>query len=184
MNMRAPLNATRVLTRDGVFTDDHWPAVTAGLDVNGGDVSDTEAVLLPLKDYLAPPRAAAHGVWLAPTDDPTLLAPHFASVPLIAVQFPKFADGRGYSIAHLLRRLGYAGDLRAIGEVLVDQLFMLKRVGFSSFALRADQNEDDARAALARYSTSYQGAFEEPLPAYRRGRNEEGKVAHSLEVDR
>jgi uncharacterized protein (DUF934 family) len=184
MNTLATLNATRVLTRDGVFTDDHWPVVTAGVEANSVEVGDTEAVLLPLPAYLAQPQAAAHGVWLAPTDDPTVLAPHFASVPLIAVQFPKFADGRGYSIAHVLRRLGYAGDLRAIGEVLIDQLFMLKRVGFSSFALRADQGEDDARAALARYSTAYQGAFDEPLPAYRRGRSVDGKLAHSLESDR
>lgn len=168
MNAPAPLPATRVLTRDGVFTDDHWPVVSA--DGEAGDVGDTEAVLLPLKIYLAQPQAAAHGVWLAPSDEPSALQPHFACVPLIAVQFPKFADGRGYSIAHLLRRLGYAGDLRAIGEVLVDQLFMLKRVGFSSFALRADQNENDARAALNRYTAAYQGAFESPLPAYRRGR--------------
>ncbi len=174
MNAPAPLNATRVLTRDGVFTDDHWPVVGAVGEV--GEVGDTEAVLLPLKTYLAQPQAAAHGVWLAPTDDPAALVPHFACVPLIAVQFPKFADGRGFSIAHLLRRLGYAGDLRAIGEVLIDQLFMLKRVGFSSFALRADQNEDDARAALERYSTAYQGAIDSPLPAYRRGRIPGGTV--------
>lgn len=167
-----PTTPPRVLTRDGIFTDDHWPVVSS-LECADTEVADTEAVLLPLQVYLSQPQAAAHGVWLAPTDDPAALVPHLAGVPLVAVQFPKLADGRGYSIAHLLRARGYAGDLRAIGEVLIDQLFMLKRVGFSSFALRADQSEDDARAALHRYSAAYQGAFDQPLPAFRRGRSVE-----------
>jgi uncharacterized protein (DUF934 family) len=167
-----PTTPSRVLTRDGIFTDDHWP-VASSLECADKEVADTEAVLLPLQVYVSQPQAAAHGVWLAPTDDPAALVPHLAGVPLVAVQFPKLADGRGYSIAHLLRRHGYAGDLRAIGEVLIDQLFMLKRVGFSSFALRADQSEGDARAALHRYSATYQGAFDQPLPAFRRGRSVE-----------
>jgi uncharacterized protein (DUF934 family) len=157
----------RMLTRDGVFTADAWPVVEA-------DAADTEAdpALLPLASYLARPQPAAHGVWLAPTDDPAALGPYLGAVPLVAVQFPKFADGRGYSIAAVLRRLGYRGDLRAIGEVLVDQLFMLKRAGFTSFALRADQPDDAARAALRRYSEAYQAAWEIDLPPYRRGRGE------------
>lgn len=159
------LQATRVLTRDGVCTDDPWPLVEAA-----ADVADTEAVLLPLVAYLAQPQPTAHGVWLAPTEEPAALAPYLGSVPIVAVHFPKFADGRGYSLAHLIRRLGFGGDLRAVGEVLIDQLFMLKRVGFSSFVVRADQDESDARAALTRYSNAYQGAYDLPLPAYRRGR--------------
>jgi uncharacterized protein (DUF934 family) len=155
----------RVLTRDGVFTDDAWPVLESG-----GEADDTDPALLPLAAYLAQPQPAAHGVWLAPTDDPSALAPHLAAVPLVAVQFPKFSDGRGYSIAAQLRRSGYRGDLRAIGEVLVDQLFMLKRVGFTSFSLRGDQGEDDARAALVRYSDAYQPAYDIDQPPYRRGR--------------
>ena len=155
----------RVLTRDGIFTDDPWPVLT-----NDAETGDADAALLPLAVYLAQEQPAAHGVWLAPTDDATVLAPHFDAVPLVAVQFPKIADGRGYSLAALLRRRGYRGDLRAIGEVLIDQLYMLKRVGFTSFALRADQSEDDALVALHRYSDAYQGAYEVKVPPYRRGR--------------
>jgi uncharacterized protein (DUF934 family) len=159
----------RVLTRDGVFTDDDWPVLAAEAAADA-EADDAEPVLLPLGAYLAQAQPAAHGVWLAPTDEPGALDPHLASVPLIAVLFPKFADGRGYSIAARLRRRGYRGDLRAIGEVLIDQLFMLKRVGFTSFALRADQSADDARAALQRHSDAYQAAYDIDLPAYRRGR--------------
>ena len=154
----------RVLSRDGAFTADNWPV----LDDAAAD--GLEPALLPLARYLAQSQPASHGVWLAPTDDPTLLTPYVATVPLIAVQFPKFTDGRGFSIAALVRRLGYRGDLRAIGEVLIDQLFALKRVGFSSFALRADQSEADARVALNRFSDAYQAAWVIDEPPYRRGR--------------
>ena len=87
------------------------------------------------------------GVWLAPTDDPGTVAEDLAALAVVAVDFPKFTDGRGYSIARLLRdRYGYTGELRAIGDVLRDQLFALAECGFDAFALRADR---DAAAALA-----------------------------------
>jgi uncharacterized protein (DUF934 family) len=85
------------------------------------------------------------------------------------VQFPKFGDGRGFSTAALLRnRHGWRGELRAIGDVLRDQLFFMKRVGFDSFALRADRNVEEAVASLSDFSDSYQGSVEPHLPAYRR----------------
>jgi uncharacterized protein (DUF934 family) len=85
------------------------------------------------------------------------------------VQFPKFGDGRGFSTAALLRtRHGWRGELRAIGDVLRDQLFFMKRVGFDSFALRADRNIDEAVASLLDFSDSYQGSVEPALPAFRR----------------
>src|SRR5205085_11558437 len=69
-------------------------------------------------------RATPVGVWLAPADDPADLAADAAALPLVAVQFPKFTDGRGYSTAVLLRtRYGYRGELRAFGDVGRDQLF-------------------------------------------------------------
>ena len=78
--------------------------------------------------------------WRRP-DDPAALVPHLDAVPLVAIDFPVFNDGRGYSTAAVLRsRYRYRGDLRAIGDVLIDQLFFLRRVGFTSFPLRADQD--------------------------------------------
>lgn len=167
-----------VLTRDGIWTSDEWRVLrnqgNPGEDVldssDGSDASaETEEVLLPLPLYLAQPQSAAHGVWLAPTDNPIELRPHLQSVPLIAIDFPVFTDGRGYSIASTLRnRLHYSGDLRAIGDILIDQLFFLRRVGFSSFALRGDQNRAAAVKALHTFSEVYQAAADQPLPAFRR----------------
>lgn len=137
------------------------------LTAEGGWIDDGRA-LPPLDQYLAQPQPAQAGVRLAPTDDPATLQPFLDSLRLIAVEFPKFTDGRGYSIAALLRRCGYRGDLRAVGDVLVDQVFFMKRVGFTSFALRADQDPVAARRALTRFSDGYQGAHDQPLPAYRR----------------
>ncbi|MFX7739746.1 DUF934 domain-containing protein, partial [Acinetobacter baumannii] len=75
------------------------------------------------------------------------------SFKVVAVDFPKFADGRGYSIAYNLRaRLGYTGELRAIGDVLRDQLFYMQRVGFDAFAVRADKNIHDAVKGLTDFS--------------------------------
>jgi uncharacterized protein (DUF934 family) len=88
---------------------------------------------------------------------------------VIAVNFPKFADGRGYSIARLLReRLGYKNELRAIGDVLLDQLQFMKRCGFDRFVLRADKNAEEAARCLSFFSQSYQAATDTDLPLFRR----------------
>jgi uncharacterized protein (DUF934 family) len=117
--------------------------------------------------YLA--RGLPLGVWLEGADDPALLATDLHRIALIAIRFPKFADGRGYSSAALLRtRYGFKGELRAIGDVLRDQLFYLKRVGFDAFAVRADKDIHDAAKALADFSVTYQGSVDQPLPLFRR----------------
>jgi uncharacterized protein (DUF934 family) len=97
------------------------------------------------------------GVWLAPADDPLALADDVASLPVIAVDFPSFTDGRGYSSARLLReRLGYRGELRAIGDIQRDQLYYLSQVGFDAFAVREDRDVDAALESLRDFSDGYQ----------------------------
>lgn len=114
-------------------------------------------------------RRDAVGVWLDPADDPAALAPWLAALPLVAVRFPRFTDGRGYSSAVLLRtRLGYRGELRAFGDVGRDQLFYLKRCGFDSFALAAHRDPHAALASLAPFSIRYQASVDDPLPLFRR----------------
>ena len=77
--------------------------------------------------------------------------------PLIAIDFPAFTDGRGYTLARLLReRHGYQGEIRAIGDVLIDQLFYMTRCGFDALALRDDQPLEDAMRWLKPFSVSYQ----------------------------
>ena len=109
------------------------------------------------------------GVWLDGSDDVSVLADAIATIPLIAINFPKFTDGRGYSAASLLRtRYGFKGELRAIGDVLRDQLFYLQRVGFNAFAVRADKDIADALNALKDFSETYQASTIDPIPLFRR----------------
>ena len=114
-------------------------------------------------------RNAPVGVWLKPEDDPQEIAADLERLALVAVQFPKFADGRGYSTAYLLRqRLGYRGELRAFGDVGRDQLFYLARVGFDSFRLADHRDPADALAAFNDFSVRYQGSVDDPTPLFRR----------------
>lgn len=88
---------------------------------------------------------------------------------LIALQFPKWVDGRAYSQAHLLRsRYGFQGEIRAIGEVLVDMLPLLQRTGFDAVVLRADQSREAAERALAFFPGFYQGDVQEHRPRFAR----------------
>lgn len=132
------------------------------------------AVIVPLAVWLAQRETlksrADVGVWLASSDRPeTLGADEIATLPVIGVDFPKFADGRGYTIAYLLReRLGFKGELRAIGDVLRDQLYYMQRVGFDAFAVREDKNINDALKALSDFSENYQASVDQHQPLFRR----------------
>ena len=108
------------------------------------------------------------GVWLAPEDDPAALRGDFDALALIAVHFAKFTDGRGYSAGVLLRRYGYRGELRAIGDVGRDQLLYLARCGFASFGLRPGEDAEAALDAVMRFSVRYQGCVDDPVPLFRR----------------
>jgi uncharacterized protein (DUF934 family) len=114
------------------------------------------------------------GVWLASSERPEELKGELDNFRVIAVDFPKFADGRGYSIAYNLRaRLGYTGELRAIGDVLRDQLFYMRRVGFDAFAVREDKNIHDALKGLTDFSETYQSSWDQKNPLFRRAKRSE-----------
>ena len=122
------------------------------------------------------PDDARVGVRLEPSDDPAELAPDLPRLQRVAIHFPRFADGRGYSSAVLLRtRFGYRGELRAVGDVGRDQLFHLKRCGFDSFALPAHRDPHAALASLADFSLRYQGSVDDPQPLFRKRL---GEAAH------
>ncbi|MBC7767257.1 MAG: phosphoadenylyl-sulfate reductase [Phycisphaerales bacterium] len=153
------------------------PAPTPAKPANAGH-GDVRKKIVPVVKPPAGPSATAWegGVYLSmqqwrdgaeqggaillqPADDVRALADRLDSAALIAVDFHRIGDGRGYSHAFMLReRLNYRGRLRALGAVTADQLFALARVGFDSFALRADQSAETALAALNTFSVPYQGA--------------------------
>ena len=130
-------------------------------------------IIVPLKVWQAQratlQNRAERGVWLASNERPEELKGEVEKFDVIAVDFPKFADGRGYSIAYNLRaRLGYVGELRAIGDVLRDQMFYMQRVGFDAFAPRPDKNIHDALKGLTDFSETYQTSLDQKLPLFRR----------------
>ena len=96
------------------------------------------------------------GVRFESDQDPLEDQPLVLALPLIALDFPKFADGRPYSFARKLRRLGFTGQLRATGDVLRDQLLYMWRCGFDAFEVRADKSIEDALAAFDEFSVDYQ----------------------------
>jgi uncharacterized protein (DUF934 family) len=121
--------------------------------------------------FLAPTNSAAitdlpAGV-LRPKNDLDARELDLTGIERIELSFPKFVDGRAYSQAFVLRRrLVFKGDIRAIGDVLVDQVEQMQRCGFSSAVLRADQSLDTAKRQLQRYQDFYQGDAADVLPLF------------------
>ena len=93
---------------------------------------------------------------LEPADDPASVLDQLDRVARVEVNFPKFGDGRGYSIARLLRRHGYKGELRAVGQITRDHLYFMERVGFDAFELREGEDAAEALASFEDFSVSYQ----------------------------
>jgi uncharacterized protein (DUF934 family) len=144
-------------------TDGSLPAVP-----QDGDVIVPLALWLERRDALLV-RSGRTGVWLDSHEGPEALAGDVGRLALIAVNFPKYQDGRGYSIARLLReRHGYRGELRAIGEVARDHLFYMAGSGFDAFALREGEDVEEALSAFSDFSESYQSSVAHPVPLFRR----------------
>ena len=113
-------------------------------------------------------QSNATAVRLEAGDDARALLPHLGQLALIEVSFPSFRDGRGYSAGRILREGGYAGELRAAGDVLVDQLPLMRRCGFDSFAPEAELDADALKRAFGRYPYHYQAAADDAVPVWRR----------------
>ncbi len=120
--------------------------------------------VVPLAAFNAASNAAA--VRLDPGDDVRALIPHLADLRLVEVAFPKYRDGRGYSAAAILRAAGYAGELRAAGDVLLDQVVFMRRVGFDSLAPATPLDRPAVDAALARFPFVYQKAADGKPPVW------------------
>ncbi|MFL1465621.1 DUF934 domain-containing protein [Marinobacter sp. DUT-3] len=162
-----------VITKDGAIKQDSWVVVPRPADGDSLDIPEGQPALIPVDLWLAGKEHFEGrddiGVWFDSHDEPELLEGQVNELKLIAVNFPKFADGRGYSIARLLReRFGYQFELRAIGDVLLDQLQFMKRCGFDSYALREDKDASKAARALNFFSQGYQAATDTDVPLFRR----------------
>lgn len=109
----------------------------------------------------------ASAVRIEPGDDARALLPHLDRIRLVEVSFPSFRDGRGYSAARILREHGYRGELRAEGDVLIDQLRFLRRCGFDSFAPSTPLDPTAVAATLERFPAVYQSAADEAVPVWK-----------------
>ena len=164
----------RKIIKNKAIVDDQWNV----FKLSEGESPESVAVpaghqIVPLQVWLAQKTSLAArkdiAVWLASDERPEQLKEDIAALPLVAVDFPAFSDGRGYSIAFNLRtRLGYDGEIRAIGDVLRDQLFYMQRVGFDAFATREDRSIEDALKGLTDFSDVYQTSWDQKTPLYRR----------------
>lgn len=143
------------------------------------EIPATGKIIVPLSVFIARKSELLSrltngeiGVWIDTHEviaDLTSIEPDLNIFPIIAVHVERFADGRIFSLGTLLRtRYGFKNELRAMGDVLRDQLFFLKRSGFDSFLMRADRSADEALASLKDFTAPYQGAVDEPKPIFTR----------------
>jgi uncharacterized protein (DUF934 family) len=166
---------TARILKSGHLVEDEWTLLEDGrseVESPGGNIIVTLARWRAERDALLA-RHAAVGVLVPNTTDIEAVHPEIGDRPLIALQFPAFTDGRALSQAVVLRkRLGFRGELRAVGDVIRDLVFWLGRCGFDSIVPRKDQKLEDCRAALRELTVAYQAAADEHKPVWlrRRGR--------------
>jgi len=163
-----------LIIKDRQVVDDAWQV----LRLTEGETADR--IVVPQGNYLVPLPVwncqwetlrgrKELGLWLGGFERIEDIPDDVRRFPVIAVDFHKFTDGRGYTLAYRLRtQYGYRGELRAMGDILQDQLFYLRRVGFDSFALRADQDIQQALTRFDTFSVCYQASADIREPLFRR----------------
>lgn len=153
----------------GAVAADNWTVLEQPIEaIPTGDI------LVPLSYWLEH-RAKLNqqtglvGVWLDSDEEVEALVDDLPQLPVVALNFPKFVDGRGFSSARLLRdRYAYQGEIRAIGNVIQDQLFMLQRCGFTQFSLAPEVDMQAAAKSLSDFSEGYQTAADQAQPLFKR----------------
>lgn len=156
------------IIKDREIVEDHWVHLADDeATPDAGAVTVTLARWMECRPALRQ-RTAPVGVRVGGDDDVRALAEDMGRLSLIAIEFPKFADGRGYSHAHILRaHVKYTGELRAIGQVLRDQIWYLSRVGFNAFEVAPGKSLEGALQAFSLYTVRYQSTVDQPLPIFR-----------------
>jgi uncharacterized protein (DUF934 family) len=156
------------IIRDRVIVEDDFVHVADGaeLPASGKPIVTLSRFLKERETLLT--RFPSVGVRV-PSDKLPTDVPDLAKLALIAIEFPKFTDGRGYSIGRMLRdRHGFTGELRAVGWVLRDQLFYLERCGFNAFEMKPGKPLESGLQAFKELTVTYQAAVDDPRPFYRR----------------
>ncbi|MFT4570164.1 MAG: hypothetical protein ACI8TX_000815 [Hyphomicrobiaceae bacterium] len=150
-----------LIRKGGIDENDTWQRLDDDQPAGAGDIIVSLARWNVARDELLA-REGRLGLQLEPADEPEDLVSDLRFFALVAVEFPKFTDGRGYSTARLLReRLGFRGELRAIGDVLPDQVGFMQRCGFDAMELVEGRDVSVALAALDEISIRYQATGEE-----------------------
>ena len=170
-NESTSLNTAKLIVDDSIVDND-WNIIES-LDFDVNTIKNDEKVVLPVAVWLESKEQLAAkdniGVWLNSGEEPALIAEYCSQLQIICINFPVFADGRGYSYARQLRNnYAYEGELRAIGDVLKDQLFFYARCGFNSYAIRQDRDLEDALASLNDFEFVYQGAADSKTVSFLR----------------
>lgn len=147
-------------------TDDRWQLVEDAESLPAsGDLLVPLALYLEHKDALTT-QSGYIAVRVNGDDDLTPVLESLDSFPMIAVEFPAFRDGRGFSLARILRRAGFNGELRAVGNPARDQLGYMERCGFNAYEFSEEVYSDDFLKAFEEISVHYQGSADDPRPIY------------------
>lgn len=162
------------LIKGNALSPDSWELIKSAEQLDNFESLDGIDLIVPLAFWLTQQqkittRRGRTAVWLNSNEIPESIAGHLGTLPLVALNFPEFKDGRSYSSARELRqRWGFSGEVRAIGDVLRDQLFYMQRCGFDAFLLREDQDPELALTAFRDFKDAYQPGIDQPLPLFRR----------------
>ena len=150
------------LIKEGAIVEDGW------LPVDPDATSIGDGQVLSLDQWLNSEDKAGRAIMLEPGQGPDPLFEYLQQIPMIAINFPVFTDGRGFSYGRELRERGFTGELRACGHFIRDQMTYLARCGFDAFQMADESRLEDALAGLADFSEHYQAAIDQPLPLFRR----------------
>jgi len=163
------------IIRNREVVDDDWVHVADEDELPAGHAYIVPLARLDRDADAVLGRGLRLGVRVTGDVEPERLVSWLGRLQLIAIEFPKFTDGRGYTLARLLReRFGFGGELRAIGQVLHDQLFYMERCGFDAFELAPGKSPERALEAFGEISVVYQSAADGRQPRWRRGRKSPG----------
>ena len=162
------------LIKNGSLADNYWTILKVATGPEVLKAVPGKNLIVPLQFWQqnstdCNEHSGEIAIWLESHELAEQIGEELHQLPLVALNFPAFADGRSYSNARELRqRFAYQGEIRAIGDVLRDQLYYMSRCGFDSFDLRSDQDPESCLQALTDFKTGYQASIAEPDPLLRR----------------